>query len=135
MAKILAVLVGIIPAFVLLSSMFSDTSSDTAFATEMLGRLGIVAAVYAFFGMAFGFSSPRLSWRWGLLLNIPTLVLLAFFIFAFISSLVAADADLEQVQDSTEGLVLIGFFTGAFVAACLFAYAGARARRYASSEQ
>ncbi len=47
MAKIVAVLLGVIPALVLLSSIFSDTSSDTAFAREMLVRLGIVAALYA----------------------------------------------------------------------------------------
>ena len=63
MAKTVAVLLGVIPAFVLLSSIFSDTSSDIAFAKEMFVRLGIVAALYAAFGVAFGLSIPRLSWR------------------------------------------------------------------------
>jgi hypothetical protein len=49
-AKAAAVLLGVIPAFVLRSSIFSDTSSDTAFAKEMFGRFGIVAALYAAFG-------------------------------------------------------------------------------------
>jgi hypothetical protein len=61
MARIAAVLLGIILAFVLLSSIFSDTSSDTAFAREMFVRLGIVAALYATFGVAFGIFMPRLA--------------------------------------------------------------------------
>ncbi len=135
MVRIAAVLLGVIPAFVLLSSVFSDTSSDTAFAREMLVRLGVVAALYAFFGIAFGFSIPGLSWRWGLWLNVPALFLLAFFIFAFLLSLTAGDVDFGQARDRAEALLLIGFFAGALVAACLGAYAGARARQYSSSER
>ncbi len=52
MAKIAVVLPGVLLAFVLLSSIFSDTSSDTVFVKEMFVRLVIVAALYAAFGVA-----------------------------------------------------------------------------------
>jgi hypothetical protein len=135
MAKIVAVFLGLIPAVVLLSSIFSDTSSDTAFVREMLVRLGIVAALYAAFGVAFGLSIPRLSWRWGLWLNVPALFLLALFIFAYLTSLAAGDVDFERVQDRAEDLLFIGFFAGSLVAAGLGAYAGAWARQHFSSEE
>jgi hypothetical protein len=128
MAKIVAVLLGVIPALVLLSSIFSDTSSDTAFAREMLVRLGIVAALYAAFSVAFGLSMPRLSWRWGLWVNVPALFLLAFVIFAYLNSLAAGDVDFGRTHDRAEALLLIGSLAGALVAACLGAYAGAWAR-------
>ena len=134
MAKIAAVLVGVILAFVLLSSIFSDTSSDTSFAREMFVRLGIVAALYAAFGVAFELSIPGPTWRWGFWLSIPALVLFAFFIPIYISSMVAGDVDFGWTQDRTEALLLFGFFAGAPVAACLGAYAGARARHHFSSE-
>lgn len=134
MAKIAAVLLGVILALVLFSSIFSDTSSDTAFAREMLVRLGIVAALYAAFGVAFGIFIPRLAWRWGLWLNVPALFLLAFFIFLSVGSIAAGDVDFGRAQDRAEALLLFGFFAGALVAACLGAYAGARARRHFSSE-
>jgi hypothetical protein len=132
MAKIAAVLLGVILAFVLLSSIFSDTSSDTAFASEMVVRLGIVAALYANFGVAFGLSVPRLAWRWGLWLNVPAFLLLSLFTLIYVSSIAAGDVVFERGQDWAEGLLLFGFFSGALVGACLGAYAGARARRHFS---
>jgi hypothetical protein len=69
MAKIAALLLSIILAFFLLSSIFSDTSSDTAFAWEMFERLWMLAALYATFGVGFGLASPRPTWRWGLWLR------------------------------------------------------------------
>jgi hypothetical protein len=99
MARIAAVLVGAIPALVLLSSIFSDTSSDAAFAREMLVRLGGVAALYALLDVVFGFAMPGLCWHWGLWLNVPALLPLAFFIFAYLSSLAAGDVDLGQARD------------------------------------
>lgn len=134
MAKTAAVLLGVIPAFVLLSSIFSDTSSDDAFAREMFVRLGIVAALYAAFGVTFGFSIPGLAWRWGLWLNVPTLFLLAIFIPIFLSNMVAENVDFGRAQAWVEALLLFGFFAGSLVAACLGAYAGAQARHRFSSE-
>ncbi len=134
MAKIAAVLLGVILAFVLLSSIFSDTSSDIAFAREMFVRLGIVAALYAAFGVAFGLASPRPTWRWGLWLNVPAVLLLAIFILLYLSSVAAGNVDFARVQDRTEALLLFGLFAGALVAGCLGAYAGARARLHFSSE-
>ena len=133
MAKIAALLLGVILAFVLLSSIFSDTSSDTAFAWEMFERLWIVTALYAAFGVAFGLASPRPTWRWGLWLNIPALLLLAIFIFLYLSSIAAGDVDFWQAQDRTEALLFFGLFAGPLVAACLGAYAGARARHHLTS--
>jgi hypothetical protein len=133
MAKIAAALLGVILAFVLLSSIFSDTSSDTVFAREMLVRLGIVAALYAAFGVAFGLSIPRLAWRWGLWLNVPAILLLSLFTLSFISSIAAGDVVFGRTQDWAEGLLLFGFFAGALVGACLGAYAGAWARHRFSS--
>lgn len=132
MAKIAAVLLGVILAFFLLSSIFSDTSSDTAFAREMFVRLGSVAALYAAFGVAFGLSIPRLAWRWGLWLNVPAFFLLSLFTLIYVSSIVAGDVGFGRVQDWAEALLLFGFFAGALVGGCLGAYAGARARRYFS---
>jgi hypothetical protein len=132
MARIAAVLLGVIPAFVLLSSIFSDTSSDTAFAREMFVRLGSVAALYAAFGVAFGLSIPRLAWRWGLWLNVPAFFLLSLFTLIYVSSIAAGDVGFERVQDWAEALLLFGFFAGALAGACLGAYAGARARRHFS---
>ena len=134
MAKIAAVLVGVILAFVLLSSIFSDTSSDTSFAREMFVRLGIVAALYAAVGVAFGLSIPRPTWRWGFWLSVPALVLFTFVILIYLSSMVAGEVDLGWAQDRTEALLLFGFFAGALVAACVGAYAGARVRHHLSSE-
>jgi len=134
MAKIAAMLLGVIPAFVLLSSIFSDTSSDTAFVKEMIVRLIIVAALYAAFGVAFGLFIPRLAWRWGLWLNVPALFLLAFFIFAYLNSLAAGDVDFGRAQAWVEALLLFGFFAGSLVAACLGAHVGARAWHHFSSE-
>jgi len=134
MAKTAAVLLGVIPAFVLLSSIFSDTSSDTAFAREMFVRIVIVAALYAAFGVAFGLFIPRLAWRWGLWLNVPTLLLLAIFIFAYLNSLAAGDVNFGRAQAWVEALLLFGFFAGSLVAACVGAYSGARARHHFSSE-
>jgi hypothetical protein len=132
MARIAAVLLGVILAFVLLSSIFSDTSSDTAFAREMFVRLGIVAALYATVGVAFGIFMPRLAWRWGLWLNVPAFLLLSLFTLIYVSSIAAGDVVFERGQDWAEGLLLFGFFSGALVGACLGAYAGARARRHFS---
>jgi hypothetical protein len=134
MAKIAAVLFGVILAFVLLSSIFSDTSSDTSFAREMFVRLGIVAALYAAFGVAFGFSIPRSTWRWGLWLSVPAVVLYTFLILIYLSSVVVGNVDFGRAQDLTEALLLFGYFTGPLVAACLGAYTGARARQRFSSE-
>ena len=61
MAKIAAVLLGVILRFVLLSSTFSDTSSDAAFAREMFMRLGIIIALYTASGVAFGLPIPGLA--------------------------------------------------------------------------
>jgi hypothetical protein len=133
-AKIVAVLLGVILAFVLLSSIFSDTSSDTAFAREMFVRLGIVAALYCAFGVAFGLSIPRLAWRWGLWLNVPALLLFALFTLSYISSIAAGDVVFGRVQDWAEALLLFALFAGPLVAACLGAYAGAWARHHFSSE-
>ncbi|MBA3472376.1 MAG: hypothetical protein H0T57_03965 [Rubrobacter sp.] len=134
MAKIAAVLLGVILAFVLLSSIFSDTSSATGFAREMFVRLGIVAALYAAFGVAFGLFIPRLAWRWGLWLNVPAFLLLSLFTLSYVSSIAAGDVVFGRVQDWAEALLLFGFFAGALVGVCLGAYAGARARHHLSSE-
>ena len=134
MAKIAALLLGVILAFVLFSSIFSDTSSDTAFAREMFERLWIVTALYAACGVAFGLASPGLTWRWGLWLNVPTLLLLAIFIFLYLSSIASGNVDLRQAQDRTEALLFFGLFAGPLIGACLGGYAGAWARHRFSSD-
>ncbi len=90
-------------------------------------RLGIVVALYAAFGVAFGLALPRPAWRWGLWLYVPTLFLLALFLLIFLSNMASGDVDFGA-QAWVERLLLIGFFAGALIAACLGAYAGARAR-------
>jgi hypothetical protein len=133
-AKIAALLLSIILAFFLLSSIFSDTSSDTAFAWEMFERLWMLAALYATFGVGFGLASPRPTWRWGLWLNVPALFLLTILLLLYLSSIAAGSVGFRQAQDQMEALLLFGLFAGPLVAACLGAYAGAWARHHFSSE-
>ena len=127
-------LLGVILTFVLLSSIFSDTSSDTAFAREMFVRLGIVAALYCALGVVFGFSIPRPAWRWGLWLNVPAFFLLSLFILTYVSSIQEGNVVLGRVQDWAEALLLFSFFVGALGAACLGACVGAWARHHFYSE-
>ncbi|MDQ4105664.1 MAG: hypothetical protein M3157_00610 [Actinomycetota bacterium] len=132
-----AMLLGVIPAFVLLLTVFSDTpelSPFTSFVLYVLGRIGIVAALYAAFGVAFGLAFPRLAWRWGLWLYIPTFFLLISFLLIIVGKTVVGDVSFGSTQDLVETLLLFSFFAGALVAACLGAYAGAWIRHYFSSE-
>ncbi len=131
-SRIAAALFGVIPAFVLLVSLFSDAPGVTSFELYVLGRIGIVASLQAAFGVAFGFAFPRPAWRWGLWLNVPSIFLLAIFIPIYLSSVAAGIVDFGQAQDRTEALLLFGFFAGSLIAACLGAYAGARARHHFS---
>lgn len=137
MRQAAAVLVGVIPAFVLLVSIFSEapgSSSFTSFVLYALGRIGIVATLYAAFGAAFGLASPRLAWHWDLWLNIPAFFLLILFLLLVLSNLVAGDAGFGGTQELAETFLLFGFFVGALIAACLGAYAGTRVRHYFPSE-
>ncbi len=135
--RTVAVLLGVIPAFVLLLSIFSDTpglSSFTSFVLYALERIGIVMALQAAFGVAFGFAFPRPAWRWGLWLNVPALFLLIIFLPIFLSNMVAGNVDFGRAREVVETLLLFGFLAGSLVAACLGSYAGARARHHFSSE-
>ncbi len=134
MARAAVMLLGIIPIFILLALIFSDASSDTAFLQERIERLGIAAALYAAFGVALGLAIPRLSWRGGLWLNGPTLLLLFIFTIRFLGSDAGGDERFERFKDLTEPLLFYGFITVALVAACAGAYAGARIRSHFSSE-
>lgn len=136
-ARIVAVFLGVIPAVVLLASLFSDTpglSSFTSFALYVLGRIGIVASLSAAFGVAFGLAIPRPSWRWGLWLNVPLLFLLAIILPIYLTSVASGIVDFGEAQAWVEALLLFGFFAGSLIAACLGAYAGARVRHHLSSE-
>jgi hypothetical protein len=121
------------PGVFLLSSIFSDSASDTSFAREMFVSLVSVAALYCATGVAFGLSIPRLAWRWGLGLNVPAFFLLFLFTLIYVSSIAEGTVVFGRVQDWAEALLLFGFFAGALVAACVGAYAGARVRHRFSS--
>ncbi len=136
-ARITAISLGVIPALVLLATLFSDApgaSSSSAFVVYVLGRVGIVVALHAAFGVAFGLVFPRSGWRWGLWLNVPTLFLLILFLPIFVINVAAGDADFGGTQELVETLLLLGFFAGSLGAACLGAGTGARARHRLSSE-
>ena len=136
MTRLVAVLLGLIPAFVLLSTLFSDVpglGSFASFVVYVLRRIGIVAALHAAFGVAFGLAYPRLSWRWGLWLNVPTLFLLIIFLPIFLSNVAAGNVDFGRTQALVEALLLFGFFAGSLIAACLGAYIGAWAQDHFSS--
>lgn len=131
-----AVLLGVIPAFGVLSILFSDApepNSLTSLVGYGLGPVGIAAAMQAAFGVAFGLALPGPSWRWGLWLNIPILLLLVIFVPIFVSNLAVGDVDLVSTQVVVEALLLFGLFAGPLVAACLGGYVGARTRRHLSS--
>ncbi len=132
-ARIVAVFLGVIPAVVLLVTLFSDVPGVPSFELYVLGRIGIVAALQAAFGVAFGLAIPEPTWRWGLWLNVPTLFLLAIFLPIYLSSVASGIVDFGRAQDQMEALLLLGFVAGPLVAACLGAYAGARARLHFSS--
>ncbi len=133
-----AMLLGIIPATVLLLVLFSDgpgLNSFPSFVFYILVPIGIAAVLHAAFGVAFGFAFPRPAWRWGLWLNIPILLLLVIFLPIFLSNMAMGEVDFGSTQEMVETLLLAGLFAGPLVGACLGAYAGARARRHFSSEQ
>ena len=135
--RTVAVLLGVIPAFVLLVTLFSDTpglTPFTSFVLYVLGRMGIVATLHAALGAAFGLAFPGPGWHWGLWLYIPTFVLLSTLLLIIVGNTVVVGMDSVGTQEVVETLLLFGFFAGALVAACLGAYAGARARRHFSSE-
>ncbi len=137
MTRVGAMLLGVIPAFVLLSILFSDGPGLNSFSSLVLYVLvpiGIAAVLHAAFGVAFGFAFPRPAWRWGLWLNVPILLLLVIFLPIFLSNMAMGDVDFGGTQAVVETLLLFGLFAGPLVAACLGAYAGARARRHFSSE-
>lgn len=134
--RIGAALLGVIPAFVVLSVLFSDAPQTTSFSSFIqytLGPVGIVAALHAAFGLAFGFAFPRPAWRWGLWLNVPILLLSIIFLPIFLSNLAVGDVNLGSTQVVVETLLLVGLFVGPLVAACLSSYVGARIRRHLSS--
>ena len=94
-AKIAAVLA-------LLWGIFSDnpgSSSFTSFVLYALGRIGIVAALHAAFGVAFGYAFPRLAWRWGIWLYVPSLFLLNSFLLIIVSNIVVVGVDFEDAKE------------------------------------
>ena len=138
MTRIGAALLGVIPAFVVLLTLFSDTpglNSFSSFVWYALGQVVIVAALQGAFGVAFGLAFPRSGWRWGIWLNVPILLLLILFLPIFLSNMAMGDVDFRSTQTIVEDFLLFGLFAGPPLAACLGAYAGARARRHFSSEQ
>lgn len=121
-----AVVFGIGLAFVVLVSSFSDTT----FSGELFVRIGVVVALYAAFGVAFGLAFPRPTWHWGLWLYAPNLLLLIGGLLLFFWDWYLAG---EPILD----LGFVGFGTGLFggslIAACLGAHTGARVRYHLSS--
>ncbi len=68
--RAVAVLLGVIPTFVLFAGVFSDAAGLLLY---FLAHMGIAAVLYAALGVAFGLAIPRPAWRWGLWLSVPTL--------------------------------------------------------------
>ncbi len=122
-SRIAAVLLGVIPTFVLLTGVFSDAGGHLV----LLAHMGIAAVLYAALGVAFGLAIPRPAWRWSLWLSVPTL-------FLFLSIFLPNSLRFARAQDWAESLAFYGYFVGPLVAACLGAYAGARVRLHFFSE-
>lgn len=102
---ILAVLAGAPPAFFL---VFNAVFADGGSILERLLSFGLVVAAYGILGLVFGFVWPRASWRWGIWISIPALIILGWY-----------------SSRETERLLLHFLYLVATVApACLAAFAG-----------
>lgn len=138
MTRLGAVLLGVIPAFVVLLILFSDgpgLNSVSSFVLYVLAPIGIAAALQGALGVAFGFAFPRPAWRWGLWLNVPTLLLSIIFLPIFLSNMAMGTVDFGSTQGRMEILLLFGLFAGPIAVACLGAHTGARARYHFYSER
>ena len=75
LAVVLSLVVGALLGFFgVLVSVFADGGQ-----TERLITISIILAIYAVLGAIWGFFSPEYSWRWGLLLGAPGLILLVLY--------------------------------------------------------
>ncbi len=73
LGKILAVLIGgVVGFFGVLVSVFADGGQQ-----ERLITVGIILLIYFVIGAAFGYLIPEYSWKWGIILGLPGVILLA----------------------------------------------------------
>jgi hypothetical protein len=77
---VLSIVTGIFLGFFgALNSVFSDGELN-----ERLVFIGIILVIYGILGAVWGFLIPRFSWKWGLFLGSPgVLILLLFTLFEF----------------------------------------------------
>jgi hypothetical protein len=110
---VLAIVIGIFPAFFL---VFNAIFSDSGDISEHFVILALVFVVYGVLGAAFGLAWPRLSYSWGAWLGIPALVLVAWY-------------SIKESGLGPERLLLhAAYLVVAIGAGCLGGYAGARRR-------
>jgi hypothetical protein len=71
-----AVVIGVIPAILLFTYVFSDPAGSLV--ASLTVRLILTGIVYFIFGAAFGFFRPARSWHWGLEVGVPAMIIFGF---------------------------------------------------------
>ena len=75
---VLAILVGgFLGFFGVFVSVFADGGL-----TERLVTIGIILLIYLVLGAVWGFLLPNFSWKWGLLIGAPGVLLLGFYLLS-----------------------------------------------------
>ena len=75
----LAIIIGILPGFFLVFNfMFSDIIS----LNERILSFLIVIAAYLILGAAFGLAGSDISWRWGIWLSLPAIIIASIYSFS-----------------------------------------------------
>lgn len=79
LVRILAIIIGLIPGFfIVFNSVFSDSNGSKG---EWVTIVILIVASYGIPGLIFGYLSPKYSWRWGIWINIPAIVILTLYSF------------------------------------------------------
>lgn len=103
---ILALVLGFLPGFfIVFNSVFSDSNGAMS---ERLVTFFLTGAAFGLLGLVFGFLAPKESWRWGLWLSFPALLILVLF----------------SVGERQNILLQLFYLVLTIASACLSAYAG-----------
>lgn len=70
------ILGGLLAFFGVLVSVFSDGSIN-----ERLVTIAVVLVIYGIIGAVFGYIVPQISWKWGLILGLPGVIILLLYSF------------------------------------------------------
>ena len=107
--SILALGVGFLAAFfIIFNALFADIFSPV----DRLITLLIVVVVYGIIGGAFGFSAPGSAWKWALWIDLPAIVIVAWY----------------TTREPQRWLLHLAYLVVSIGAAALGAYAGSQLR-------